>query len=72
MLHTSLEAYLSHLVPFSDKCHLTHKRLNMPQVKQYKLSVNRIILHFICQMTLESGTSPLLLQCNADSQNKRA
>jgi hypothetical protein len=32
----SREAYLSHLVPFSDKCHLTLKWINMLQVKQYK------------------------------------
>jgi hypothetical protein len=35
--------YLSHLVPFFHKCHLTHKRLNMLQVKQYKLSVKRFL-----------------------------
>jgi hypothetical protein len=29
--------------------------INMPHVKQYKLSVKRI-LHFMSQMTLESGT----------------
>jgi hypothetical protein len=44
-------------VPFDDKCHLTHKRLNMPQVKQYKLSM-KSILHFVCQMALKSRTSP--------------
>jgi hypothetical protein len=53
-----LEVYLSHLVPFCDKCHLTHERLNMLQVKQYKLSVKRI-LHFMSQMTLKSVTSPI-------------
>jgi hypothetical protein len=30
----------------------------MLQVKQYKMSVKRI-LHFMSQMTLESGTSPI-------------
>jgi hypothetical protein len=30
----------------------------MLEVKQYKLSVKRI-LHFMSQMTLESGTSPI-------------
>jgi hypothetical protein len=29
--------------------------INMPQLKQYKTSVKRI-LHFMSQMTLESGT----------------
>jgi hypothetical protein len=45
-----LEAYLSHLLQFGGKCHLTHKKLNVPQVKQK--SIPRIIN----QMALDSGT----------------
>jgi hypothetical protein len=51
----SPEAYL-----FSYESHDTYQKMsqdviNMPHVKQYKLSV-KYILHFMSQMTLESGT----------------
>jgi hypothetical protein len=49
------EAYLSFYESDDTSQKMAQDVINMPQVKQYKLSVKRV-LSFMSQMTLESGT----------------
>jgi hypothetical protein len=50
------EAHLSFYESNGNYQKMAQEVINMPHLKQYKSSVKRI-LHFMSQMTLESGTS---------------
>jgi hypothetical protein len=51
----SPEAFLTFYESYDTHHQMAQDVINMPQVKQCKLSVKRI-LHFMGQMTLESGS----------------